>query len=286
MSIATDRTLDAAPLNAAISSYCQRNEYSLQDVAVRIGRFLGSKPQTVDRQLARMRESGRVTLAYADDIAMALDLDINLLYPTEADELDEAEDDLSDLRPSTAPVVVSHVDVEEQLVIDNPAVVNGNGNRKKGSRNLSEWVEYDDDGPSTRDRILEYLERHGGEVRDRKGLLTGHLSEALGCPRATVTDVLTQLDRESVIERDIRATRTYRISLRRTGEPRSFEGNAKDFSRETLPRRRPSLTDTTSGAVNDREIEAMRWIVGTLLSFDRNARARMWAYVEARVEVR
>lgn len=300
-------TLEAAPLLDALDAYRAATDYSDADIAVIVARRFDRKPSTVGRELARIRSEERVTLKYADEIATALDFDINVLYPSGEPDTDEG-DDLSDLVPVGNNFTESHANSgigpsrsvvgngngaghEAVSPIDPISLITANARntrvRKERTDDLSVLVEYDDDGPSTRERILTYLTQHGGEVRDRKGLLTGHLSEALGCPRATVTDVLMTLDREGVIEREVRATKTYRIWLQRNGQPCNHPGRPMDFSAAEIPKRgRPKLADAAEGSVMDREIEAMRWIVGTLLAFDEKSRARMFTYIGARLEDR
>ena len=63
--------------------------------------------------------------------------------------------------------------------------------------------------------MLAYLRRQGGELFSTDGRgITGRMAAALGYKLGSLGRVLSELEHEGVIEREIRGKRTYRIRLR------------------------------------------------------------------------
>ena len=75
---------------------------------------------------------------------------------------------------------------------------------------------------SSRQRILDYLAAQGGSVESSEGRgLTRQMAEAVGYDDlSTLNAMLTRMEREGVIVRDVRGRRTFRISLAPTGPER------------------------------------------------------------------
>ena len=76
----------------------------------------------------------------------------------------------------------------------------------------------------TRDRVLSYLA--DGEISDPKGMASTVLAEAVGYPgsSAAFAQLLSGMERDGLITREVRGKRTYRIILApgvRSGRPRT-----------------------------------------------------------------
>src|SRR5947209_19963394 len=74
-------------------------------------------------------------------------------------------------------------------------------------------------GANRRDKILAYLEKRGGSVVSDDGRgLTAAIAAAVGYDDLpTLNGMLARLERDGVIEREVRGKRTYRISLAKAG---------------------------------------------------------------------
>jgi hypothetical protein len=70
---------------------------------------------------------------------------------------------------------------------------------------------------SSRDRILAYLAEHGGRVNSADGCnLTTAMAEGTGYASVTALNaMLARMERDGLIEREVRGKRTYGISLTR-----------------------------------------------------------------------
>lgn len=79
---------------------------------------------------------------------------------------------------------------------------------------------------SSRERILHYLDRQGGAIANDEGRgLTQALADAAGYADLSVLNgMLSRLEKEGVLRRDIRGRRTYRIELVGRAAPRSSDG--------------------------------------------------------------
>lgn len=69
-------------------------------------------------------------------------------------------------------------------------------------------------GPAreTRAAVVRFLAARGGEVRDPDGLLSGMLRRELGLGRS-LAQTLQDMERDGMIEREVRGRRTYRVRL-------------------------------------------------------------------------
>lgn len=72
---------------------------------------------------------------------------------------------------------------------------------------------------SSRARVVAYLDEHGGAVESRDGRgLTRRLAEAIGYTDLSgLNALLTRLERDGVLTREVRGRRTFRIALVRDG---------------------------------------------------------------------
>jgi hypothetical protein len=79
---------------------------------------------------------------------------------------------------------------------------------------------------SSRDRILEYLGSHGGRVTSSDGCnLTATMAEGAGYASiAALNAMLSRMERDGLIEREVRGKRTYGVALTKAG--RSGSGPA------------------------------------------------------------
>lgn len=99
-------------------------------------------------------------------------------------------------------------------------------------------------GGSRRDRIVEYLRQQGGTVTsdDGRGLTAAIAGEVGYDDLPTLNGMLARLERDGVIEREIRGKRTYRISL--------VEGGGAQ-----RPRRERQATQVATQVPNVKELE-------------------------------
>lgn len=75
---------------------------------------------------------------------------------------------------------------------------------------------------SSRERVIAYLTEHGGSVESADGRgLTRQMADAIGYTDLSgLNGLLTRLERDGVLTRDVRGRRTFRIALAAAGSPR------------------------------------------------------------------
>ncbi len=112
---------------------------------------------------------------------------------------------------------------------------------------------------SSRDRILAYLQAQGGSITSEEGRgLTQAIASAAGYTDLSVLNgMLSRLEREGMIQRDIRGRRTYRIALagaagarrRATGARRSAASSRRGERAASAPGRPPGVAPETEETV-------------------------------------
>lgn len=103
-------------------------------------------------------------------------------------------------------------------------------------------------GPrSSRDRIIDYLATHGGRVSSSDGCnLTATMADGAGYASiAALNAMLARMERDGLIEREVRGKRTYAVSL--TKGARSGDGPAP-VSRARRPGRKDGPVSAPAGA--------------------------------------
>jgi hypothetical protein len=96
----------------------------------------------------------------------------------------------------------------------------------------------------TRDRVVAYL-ASAGEIADPTGMASTRLAEAVGYPGSSVAfaQLLSGMERDGLIVREVRGKRTYRITL-----PEGASAQAAARSANPAAQAEPGPGDTTAAA--------------------------------------
>ena len=118
-------------------------------------------------------------------------------------------------------------------------LVAGSGDRSDPSKDTNAKIDSRTTAASPRDRIVAYLNEHGGQVESPDGLgLTTSMAAGTGYSQvAALKAMLVRLERDGVITRDVKGKRTYAVSLPKR------RGAAK-------PAASPVPQNTPSGAIS------------------------------------
>jgi len=100
----------------------------------------------------------------------------------------------------------------------------------------------------TRERIAAHLVEVG-EIADPTGMASTRLAEAVGYPGSSVAfaQLLSGMERDGLISREVRGKRTYRITLRDAGRPRPPAARRRVTVAPVIPDAAPAGADVTNG---------------------------------------
>ena len=100
----------------------------------------------------------------------------------------------------------------------------------------------------TRERIAAHLVEVG-EIADPTGMASTKLAEAVGYPGSSVAfaQLLSGMERDGLISREVRGKLTYRITLRDAGRPRPPAARRRVTVAPVIPDAAPAGADVTNG---------------------------------------
>jgi hypothetical protein len=107
------------------------------------------------------------------------------------------------------------------------------GDAKAGHKNAAQGAVYRRRAVGTRDKVVSHLSAVT-EVTDETGMASTRLAEAVGYPGSSVAfaQLLSGMERDGLIVREVRGKRTYRITLTAQGRRRDKAGAAAPGSRK------------------------------------------------------
>ena len=107
------------------------------------------------------------------------------------------------------------------------------GDAKAGNKNAAQGAVYRRRAVGTRDKVVSHLSAVT-EVTDETGMASTRLAEAVGYPGSSVAfaQLLSGMERDGLIVREVRGKRTYRITLTAQGRRRDKAGAAAPGSRK------------------------------------------------------
>ena len=100
------------------------------------------------------------------------------------------------------------------------------GDAKAGNKNAAQGAIYRRRAVGTRDKVVSHLSAVT-EVTDETGMASTRLAEAVGYPGSSVAfaQLLSGMERDGLIVREVRGKRTYRITLTAQGRRRDKAGS-------------------------------------------------------------
>ena len=106
------------------------------------------------------------------------------------------------------------------------------GDAKAGNKNAAQGAIYRRRAVGTRDKVVSHLSAVT-EVTDETGMASTRLAEAVGYPGSSVAfaQLLSGMERDGLIVREVRGKRTYRITLTAQGRRRDRAGAADQWGK-------------------------------------------------------
>lgn len=99
---------------------------------------------------------------------------------------------------------------------------------------------------TTRTEVVQYLKRHGGVVRDEKGLAVAKMRDDLGKNRA-FSQLIIDMEHDGMVKREVRGRRTFSVELLDDWDLADGEKPALRAVSEPVPIREPEATIDLSG---------------------------------------